>query len=350
MSGCTPLKLSLVLCVLTAIGCATPVVPAPPVASAPASTPPTWYLTPPPDTETALYGVGSSAELPGAKSAALIDVAARLRISVRSRQVDRSVLHNDQLEQHIESELESRVRDREFRAYEVVENALSAGTYYTLVRIDRLRLIADTLAGLNELDREIASRLNLASRASPIAYKLAYGDLGPSLVRAAANVELLRMLDPAFDGAPLLARLRSYRAAYDRASREVVFELFPDADSTDVAQMVQELFAREGLQSEVIEDSHDGAALCRALCVEVATQRSSWFAARRYMTTLTSTFRVRDASGNVTAARSHAVKGTALSGYDEAAAAATLKLREDLERDGILRGIGLVGGEAGLRL
>lgn len=352
MSGCAPLKLLAVLGVLAGLGCVSPFRPLPPVAAAPESTPPTWYLTPPPDTEHALYGVGSGMELPSAKSAALVDVAAGLLVSVRSRLVDRSVLHNGQLEQHIESELESRVRAREFRAYEIVENALSGDTFYTLVRIDRRRLVADTLGRLRELDREIASRLNLASHASPIAYKLEYGDLAPALGRAAASIEMLSTLDPEFDSAPFLARLQTYRVTYERASQQIVFALLPDADSTDVAQLVQELFAREGLQSEVIVAGDARASACRNLCVEVVTERSSRFAARRYMTTLTSTFRVRDGSGNVTAARRHVVNATALGGYSEAAAAATHKLREDLQHEGVLRAIGLVSPDApaGLRL
>lgn len=342
----------LLAALLASFACASYVSPLPAVAHEPLSTPPPWYLAPPRDTASALYGVGSAPRLPAAKSAALVDVAAKLVISVRARQVDRSVLHNDQLEQHFESELEARVRHREFRDYEVVESALSAGTFYALVRIDRNRLVADTLRGLIELDREIAFRLERVSEGTPVAYELAYGSALPSLGRAAASVELLRALDPQFDGSPFLSRFRTYRARYESSRDQVVFALLPGVGSTGVAEMVQELFAKEGLQSEVVpSDAEDGGA-CRSVCVEVEAEWSRRFAARRYLTTLTSTFRVRDASGNVTAARSHKVRGSALTGYAQASAAATEKLRQELLREGVLAAIGLGSSDEdpGLRL
>lgn len=351
-SWCAPCWL-----LLACLGCSSfPLAPTPPlgparVSTEPASTPPDWYLTPPSDTPAALYGVGAANRLPSAKTAALVDVAGKLAISVRSRQLDRMILHDDQLSQHVESELEARVRDREFHDYEVVENAMSGDTFYTLVRVDRQRLVADTRSRLHELDRDIASRLEAAAPVSPIAYELAYSDVRPALVRAAASLKLLSALDPGFDASPYLARFRAYRTRYDQTRDEVVFALLPAPESIAVAEMVQELFAGEGLQSEVVAPEEAATRPCEGVCVEVATEWNRRFAAKRYITTLISTFRVRDASGNVSAARSHQVRATALSGYAEANQAATERLREALTRDGILTGIGLTPSTPkGLRL
>ena len=101
----------------------------------PAAAPPPWYLAPPSDSDGSLYGVGSAPELPAAKSAALVDVASKLLISVRASHSDRRVLDNSGFSQRIESELVAQVRSRQFQAYEVVESALSGGEFVELMYV-----------------------------------------------------------------------------------------------------------------------------------------------------------------------------------------------------------------------
>ena len=331
-----------VLVVFLAAGCAAVSRSRSPALERPtAAAPPTWYLAPPEDTEHALYGVGSASTLPVAKSVALVDVASKLMISVQSTQWDRMVLRNDQLDQHIESELVTHVRDREFQAYDVVGSALSNGMFYALVRVDRGRLVRDTLDGLRELRRDFTFRLDPAANGTSLAYYIAFREVEPSLRRAEASVELLSMLSPDFDPAPYLTQHGHYRDRYERARGRVVVALMPDGESEPVVDAVQELLSSAGMQSEVFRAESGVGDACRDVCIEIASEWSGRYAARRYMAVLTATFRVRDAAGSVASARQHQVRASALASDEEARLAAVDELREALEREGILQAVGL---------
>jgi hypothetical protein len=325
-----------------ALGCATRIGPAPatPRGGAAPASPPPWYLAPPSDSEAALYGVGSAAELPAAKSAALVDIASKLLISVRATLEDRSVVHNDHLEERIESVLVATVRDREFHAYDVVESALSGSNFYALIRVDRSRLILDAISGLRELDRDIEAGLQRASDGSSIAFYLAFVGVEPLIARAEANIELLSLLSNSFDGGPYLERHRAYRDLRERARAHAIVALLPDSESARVVGVVQELISDAGLQTGIVGAGALVADACRTLCIEIVSKWQRRYAARRHIARLTATFRLRDAAGSVAAVREHRVEATALSGWTEAEVAAAEKLRDKLAKDGILTAVG----------
>jgi hypothetical protein len=322
-------------------GCASaPPVSSPAPANRTAAALPTWYLAPPTDTAGALYGVGSASALPAAKSAALVDVASKLMISVQSTLQDRTVLHNDQLDQHIESEIVAHVRDREFQAYEVVESTLSNGLFFALVRVDRSRLILDALDELRALARDLASRLDPTATQTSIAYYMAFRAVEPSLDRAEARVELLSSLSPEFDPTPYRAQHRDYRTRLERAKARVVVALIPSDESGGIVDAVQELLSSAGMQSEVLRGEIEVGEACHDVCIEITSEWSSRYAVRRYMVALTTTFKVRDADGSVISARRHQARGSALAGDKEARLAAVAKLREALEHEGVLQAVG----------
>jgi hypothetical protein len=301
---------------------------------------PTWYLAPPADTAGALYGVGSASSLPGAKSAALVDVASKLMISVQSTLQDRTVLHNDQLDQHIESEIVAQVRDREFQAYDVVESALSDGLFYALVRVDRSRLIVDALDDLRAVRGDLASRLDPTATQTWTAYYMAFRAVEPSLDRAEAHVELLSTLSPEFDPAPYRAQHRGYRARLERAKARIVVALIPDDESGHILNTVQRLLSSAGMQSEVLGGEIEAAEACHDLCIEITSEWSDRYVVRRYMAALTTTFKVHDADGSVVSSRQHKARGSSLTGDKEARLAAVAKLHEALEREGVLQAVG----------
>jgi hypothetical protein len=326
-----------------ALGCASV---APQVSAGPVGpVPPPWYLSPPGDDTSSFYGVGSAPGLPGAKSAALVDVASKLAVSVRATHSDRQVVTDDRFEQRIESELVSRVKSQKFKAYQVVESALSGRQYYALVRVDRNRLALDMTNSFRELDRDIASRMGRAQEGSALGYYLAYREAKPLIGRARANIELLSTLSPQFDRAPYLARYRAYQDRYETARGRAVVAILPDRESKNVTGVVQELLSDEGLQSEVVRRGARVSSACQSLCIEIETKWQQRYAVRRYISTLTAHFRVKDASGSVAAATQHRTEASSLTGYDEARGAAANKLREELSRVGILEAVGFAVSE-----
>jgi len=323
------------------VGCASlPRVSSAPSESQTAAALPPWYLAPPADTAGALYGVGAATGLPAAKSAALVDVASKLTISVQSTLQDRTVLHNNQLDQRIESEIVAQVRDREFQAYDVVESALSHGQFYALVRVDRSRLILDAISELRALRGDLASRLDPTATATPIAYYTAFGAAEPGLERAEARVELLSTLSPEFNPAPWRAEHRDYRSRLEHAKARIVVALVPDDESEPIVDALQRLLSSAGMQSEVVRRQIEPGQACKDLCIEITSEWTGRYAVRRYMAALTTTFKVRHADGSVVSARQHQARGASLTGDKEARQAAVAKLQEALEREGVLQAVG----------
>jgi hypothetical protein len=310
--------------------------PTAPAALAGTPRPPVWYLEPPRDSPAELFGVGAAADLPGAKSAALADIAAKLVVSVRAKYVERTVWRDQVLDQRIENDLELRVRESTFRGYEVQQTDLSSGVFYALVKMDRGRLYRDTWAAYQGLEGDLSARLEPAMHRSSLEYYSAYRESRPELERAAETLLLLQAIEPDFEASPHVARQRAYRDRYAGARRLLVFTLMPDKASLGLGQVVQELLSQEGLMAEM--GSEGG---CSAVCVEISSTATSRYAARRYMSTVQAVIRVREASGGVAATRRHEVRGTALTGYPEATRAAMRSFQAGFEKQGILSVLGL---------
>ncbi len=330
------------LAAITALAC---VSATPSVSVAPQPTHPDWFLAPPPDTRAAYFGVGSDLSLEGAKSKALVDVASKIAVSVRSTYRDTTVLHNDDFDQRIESDLEARVRDREFKGYEVVESAVSLGTYYSLVRVDRVRLFQDSLASFRELDWEVQAPLSRAAHGTALGYYLAYGELESAIERASSAVRLLRTLNPNFNDTATMTAYRDYRGRYELARSKLVFTLLPDEGSAEIARIVQELLSARGLKTE---SASDAGGACRNLCVEISSSATHKFAARRHLATVDAIFRIRDADRGISVARHHQMRGSALNGHEEARMDAVRGLRTEFVRTGILFALGLESSADGL--
>ncbi|MBW2272940.1 MAG: LPP20 family lipoprotein [Deltaproteobacteria bacterium] len=324
------------LCLLAPalLSCAGTHYAAPPAASVPQ--PPSWYLEPPRDSHMALFGVGAGANLPGAKSAALADIGAKLAVSVRAKYVEHTVWRDQVLDERIENDLELRVRDRTFRGYEVLETDLAGEAFYALVKVDRERLFRDSRADYEGLEQELGARLGPAAQRSALEYYSAYRAARPDLERASESLLLLKAVDPGFDISPEAARQRAYRDRYEEARRRLVFTLVPDEASHGLGRVIQELLSQEGFLAEFGSES-----ACSAICVEISSSESSRYAARRYMSTVQAVFRVREPSGAVAVMRQHEVRGTALTGYPEANRAAMRNFQAGCERQGILSVLGL---------
>jgi hypothetical protein len=307
-----------------------------PAATAGASRPPDWYLAPPRESHAWLYGVGAATDLPGAKSAALADLGAKLVVSVRARYVERTVWRDQVLDQRIENELELQVRDRTFHGYEVVQSDLLGGDFYALVRVDRERLFRDTWSAYQELEGELYARLEPARVRSALGYYSAYRQARPELERAAEILLLLQAIEPDFAVSPHAEQQRAYRNRYEGARQGLVFTLMPDEASRALGQVVQQLLSQEGFMAEIGDE-----AGCSSICVEISSTATRRYAARRYMSTVQAVIRVREASGGVAATRQHEVRGTAITGYPEAQRAAVRSFQAGCEKQGILSVLGL---------
>ena len=77
-----------------------------------------------------------------------------------------------------------------------------------------------------------------------------------------------------------------------------------------------------GLQTEIVGTRALVAHSCRSLCIEIVSDWNRRYAVRRYIATLTATFRLRNESGSVASVRQHRVEATALTGHAEAEVAA----------------------------
>jgi hypothetical protein len=306
------------------------------VASTDAATLPDWYVEAPRDSEDTLFGVGSAAGLPGAKTAALIDISGRLVVSVSTTRVERTVWQGSTLDQRIETETLARVGHREFQGYEVVKSALVGETFFVLVRVDRARLFRDTHAAYRELDWETSNRLEAAMKQSPFEYYAVYRRVAPDLERVLATALLLHSIDARFDQQADVERHRAYRKRYEWARRQLVFTLLPDESSDGLGQVVQELLSKEGFRTQIRKQGE-----CAEICIEISSTATNRYAARRYLSTVSAVFRVREGAGTVAASRQHEMQGTALAGHSEANGAALRNFRDGFAEEGILNVLGL---------
>ena len=123
-------------------------------------------LNPPQKSDDSEFGIGSGHSLDEATRYALQDVASRLSVSVESqlRDVYREI--DGTSAETLEHVIETRVLNTRFRDWERTRAVRRESVYWVEVRIDRRRLIHDSLLQLNELATVIDNRLEHAGKSS----------------------------------------------------------------------------------------------------------------------------------------------------------------------------------------
>ena len=139
---------------------------------------PSWYLNPPQNSSSFLYGVGEGKDIATAKASALSSVSASLSTTVSSElkqtQSSHSVNGEESTSRSAISSLKTEVKAMEFSDYQVTQNQVLGNTFLVLVKVSRAQLYKDQKNKLERFALELQEERNNIKKSAPLKQVMMY--------------------------------------------------------------------------------------------------------------------------------------------------------------------------------
>jgi len=265
---------------------------------------PQWALATTRRTGDEEIGIGSGRSLDGATRYALQDVASRLSVSIESQLTDVQRESNGATAESIEQVIQTRVLGTRFTGWERTRSVQVDDVFWVEIRIDRRRLIRDSLFELSELADDVDARLSAAT-GSALRRLGALHITADDRERVRSLIALIDGLDSNFDRALWDARRLRWRRADESARRALIFEIRSDPESREIARWLESELATEQLAIR-----SGGCASREAVCIDIRSEISEAAVANRHVTRIRSFFAVREPGGSVFQERDLTGRGT----------------------------------------
>lgn len=294
---------------------------------------PGWVLNPPEDTASALYGVGEGSSRDTAKSAALKDVAAKLRVTISGKLENQISVHNDKVDRKAITRVSEEVQKTEFSQFTVDQTSPSEKGFYVLVKVDRQALIHDLKSRLDSLDstirKENAAIANMTSMERFVVLK----KLSPLVDQATTLAQMLVAVGANAGMDERIAEYRRLRQESDDAASRLVFHVQANAADQDIASAVSAFLNDSGMRASTFNTDSGNR-----LTVRSSSRTDEIYGSK--LVKLTVDLTIYDDSNRTLSSKQYTVSGA--SRYDSLSARrnAIQKLTESMHDAGPLAGIG----------
>jgi hypothetical protein len=291
---------------------------------------PEWALANTHRDDESEIGIGLGETLDRATRSALQDVASRLAVSVESqlRDVYREVdgVSAESLEQIIET----RVLGTRFHGWERTRSVQSRQGFWVEVRIDRRRLVRDSIIELSELSFDVDVRLESA-RGRSLARLVALQATARDRDRVSALVSLIDTLDPTFDRESWIQRIANWRLIDESARRSLIFEVRSDPASREIAHWLESRLASERFMTRAgnCESGH-------SVCIDIHSEIVETDIANRHVAKIRSFFSILEPGGSVIREVDLTGRGNSLSDREHARRRAMDNLRSNFQTSNVL--------------
>jgi hypothetical protein len=294
---------------------------------------PDWALADTSRNDSSEAGIGAGGTLDHATRSALHDVASRLSVSIESqlRDVYREVdgISTESLEQVIET----RVLSTLFSGWERTRSVQIDGMFWVEIRIDRDRLVRDSILELSELAASVDMRLESAGGSS-IARLLALQATSRERARASHLITLISGLDSTFGREDWNRRRGDWRRIDESARRSLIFEVRSDPASTEVARWLESLLASERLTIGQGNCGNDDA-----VCIDIRSEIVEANVAHRHIARIRAYFSFLEPGGSVFREVDLMGRGDSTADSDRARRHAMDDLRRNFQTSSVLRGL-----------
>lgn len=240
-----------------------------------------------------IVGIGSGESLDQATRYALSDVASRLSVSVESqlRDVYREV--DGTSSASLEHVIETRVLGARFSSWERTRSAEIKNVFWVEVRIDRKRLVRDSLVELHETASNVDLRLR-RGQGSALTRLISLQATAADRDRVSNLVALIDVLHPTFNRDEWKGRRAAWRAIDESARRALIFEVRSDPASQEVARWLESQLASEQLITRPGSCLQGGS-----VCIDIRSEIVEADIASRYVTRIRSYFSILEPGGSL---------------------------------------------------
>lgn len=286
---------------------------------------PQWYLTPPANDGEYIYGVGEGADPEESRQAALSDAASRLQTSVSSK--FESAYQEDNLgsSSTISQKISAKGAQISFNNYKVVKSESLQNSYVTLVSIEKRRLIDEYT---NELKQIIDKMMKLANiQGSKFMKRI---NIAKALEIGTMHIQKAKILN-SIDSSTTGKEFISYTYVLDDSLSKINQTITIKIQSSN--KNIEDIF-HYAITKEGIATGNSGAKII----IDDSWQSS--FANGINIVKLSLRINVYDGS-NIVGSNLIESSYSSLSGVEIAKSGCIKKIKDMIEKDGVMKIIGL---------
>ncbi|MDA3945133.1 MAG: LPP20 family lipoprotein [Helicobacteraceae bacterium] len=308
-----------------------------PIAAAPKSLP-SWYTNPPQSNSQYLYEVAEGRDKKEAIANALDLMVSTLSTTIESEYTSHTTARSGSIEsyqQDVDSTVRTEVKAIRISNYSVVESTRQGFRHHiVLIKSDK-KLLFESLR--RELDEKITL---LRSQESTIKTKNVveqlhfYRQANSDFVTIEQTLNVLYVLNRAFDSTPYLQATTHYKSSYDLLCSKISFDFKSNSDALNLIEPIKAGLSAKGL---LIQTRNDDFHLRIVIQANVETAQSMGFDLARTAISLST----QDHTGTTIGSNKLNITGQSTQGYAIAKENVAIKLNRLIEKEGIESVLGL---------
>lgn len=295
---------------------------------------PSWYTSPKQNNSQNFYGVAFGPNLEEATKSALADAAARLMVSISSESTLLREEDNNSANEEMRQQVKQNIEKIDFTNFKVSRSQKSGVQLFVEVEIERDPFIRDQKEKIEFNEKKISDLEQNLAGANPVQTRASL----TKILDISKQVELSsRILSGAGIGIDLkskLSRIANFQNQFNQLTNKIDF--FFDIDSPrEVSQIIRSALNREKI---AISNSRGGKNQI-VISIKSSSRNSEVYGAK--MTKIALDFE-NIFEGKTIASNKIEVTGSSTISDKESYSAALKSLEEEIEKQGILKIIGII--------
>lgn len=295
---------------------------------------PQWVLSPPPDTVSALYGVGDRNSLDQAKKAALAEIAGKLGTAIKADTTITASIRNNQAQQSFVENIKSNVANTEFSDFEVVNTEQGSGRYWVLVKVDRSAMSKNLRFKINQVSRELNLDFSDFNKQTSLKKVRSGAALQERLDQLKTYAMTLRAIDPTYNVVSVFDDARSKERQIRQAKDSLQVKIEYDDETWLLAKKLESL-----LTDSKIKVTSEGSRKGKTV-INISSNVQYFNILKDYYAKMIVDIQAIDENGKVLATSNHTISGVSRTSQQMALEQANIKLANRLSEQGLLESIG----------
>jgi len=213
---------------------------------------PSWYLNPPQNSGSFLYGVGEGSDINSAKASALSSVSASLSITVSSElkksESSSSFNGNESSYKSVVNRVKAQVKEMEFNEYQVVKNQVLGEQFLVLVEVSRHKLFNEQKTKLDAFSNALKQEQKNIKKQVPIKQALLLDKSLQKTEKLTSLALLSKSIDATFDTAPYTQQASMLEASKQDAFNKIKISITASNEAEVFTDALKEGLNKAGIQ------------------------------------------------------------------------------------------------------
>ncbi|MFC2073661.1 LPP20 family lipoprotein [Campylobacterota bacterium] len=297
---------------------------------------PSWYLNPPQNDGSSLYGVGDGRDINTAKTSALNSIAASLSITVSSEfkksESTQSFNGNESAYHSALNTIKAQVKEIEFSDYQVIQNQATSTKALVLVEVSRAKLFQKQKEKLERFSTELAAEQKNIARQSSLQKAFMYSNQVQKAQKLNSLALLTKTINANFNVEPFLQQVAKTKQVHNDSINNTRVYVSADKEAKVFIDVLKEGLNKAGLK--VVRNNENAS-----IHIKNSFQTDEIYGFKIAKASIS--FSSKDAKNKTIATRSIKLSGKSRYDYDKAKANAAQVLGQQIEQEGIYTLLGI---------